>query len=151
MADDTLLTLTADIVSAHVSNNSVSNNDLPILVQNVYGALSGLGEQQQEAASPAKRAPIVSPRVAIKPDAITCLVCGARQKMLKRHISTAHQMTPADYRAEFSLKSDYPMVAPDYAKQRRSLALSIGLGQKRAKPATPAKRGRKPKAAATEG
>ncbi len=141
MPDETLLALTADIVSAHVSNNSVSTSDLPTLIQNVHAALNGLGAASPAGSGPAKREPIVSPRSALKPDAITCLVCGSKQKMLKRHIRVAHDMEPADYRAEFDLKKDYPMVAANYAETRRALAVSIGLGRKKGEPAP--KRGRK--------
>ena len=128
-AEDTLLTLTADIVAAHVSNNSVAVNDLPNLIQNVHGALSGISHM---AAAPEPRPePKVSIRSSVKSDAIACLECGKRQKMLKRHLMTNHQMTPADYRQKWGLSSDYPMVAPNYAEQRRTLAKSIGLGTKR--------------------
>ena len=123
-----LLQLTADIVAAHVSNNNVAVNDLPVLVRQVHDALSGLGAPEEEA--PAKRQPMVSPRSAIKPDSITCLVCGAKAKMLKRHLGNAHGMTPSQYRDEFGLRSDYPMVAPNYAEQRSQLAKKIGLGRK---------------------
>lgn len=128
-AEDMLLTLTADIVAAHVSNNSVAVNDLPNLIQNVHTALSGIS-----AAAPAaeeKPQPAVSVRSSVKPDTITCLECGQKQKMLKRHLSTAHGQTPAEYRQRFGLAADYPMVAPNYAEQRRTLAKSIGLGTKR--------------------
>jgi predicted transcriptional regulator len=128
-ADDMLLTLTADIVAAHVSNNSVAVNDLPNLIQNVHSALSAIS---QSAAAPEPRAePKVSIRSSIKPDAIACLECGKKQKMLKRHLMTNHQMTPAEYRQKWGLSPDYPMVAPNYAEQRRTLAKSIGLGTKR--------------------
>lgn len=127
--DDTLLTLTADIVAAHVSNNSVAVNDLPNLIQNVHTALSGISASAPAAEE--KPQPAVSVRSSIKPDYITCLECGQKQKMLKRHLSTAHGQSPADYRARFGLANDYPMVAPNYAEQRRTLAKSIGLGTKR--------------------
>ena len=127
--EDTLLTLTADIVAAHVSNNSVAVNDLPNLIQNVHSALSGISDRAT--APEAKLEPKVSIRSSVKPDAIACLECGKRQKMLKRHLMTNHQMTPADYRQKWSLSPDYPMVAPNYAEQRRTLAKSIGLGTKR--------------------
>jgi predicted transcriptional regulator len=127
-AEDTLLTLTADIVAAHVSNNSVAVNDLPNLIQNVHAALSGITHASAPEARPE---PKVSIRSSVKSDAIACLECGKRQKMLKRHLMTNHQMTPADYRQKWSLSPDYPMVAPDYAEQRRTLAKSIGLGTKR--------------------
>jgi predicted transcriptional regulator len=129
--DDTLLTLTADIVAAHVSNNSVAVNDLPNLISNVHSALIGIsGEQSQPEA---KQEPKVSIRSSVKPDAITCLDCGKKQKMLKRHLMTNHNLTTDEYRQKWSLASDYPMVAPNYAEQRRTLAKSIGLGTKRGK------------------
>lgn len=128
-SEDTLLTLTADIVAAHVSNNSVAVNDLPHLIQNVHQALSGISP----GASPVeeKQEPKVSIRSSVKPDFISCLECGKKQKMLKRHLMTNHEMTPADYRHKWQLSADYPMVAPNYAEQRRTLAKSIGLGTKR--------------------
>ena len=128
-AEDTLLTLTADIVAAHVSNNSVAVNDLPNLIQNVHAALTGISGST--AAPEPKAEPKVSIRSSIKPDAIACLECGKKQKMLKRHLMTNHQMTPAEYRQKWGLSPDYPMVAPNYAEQRRTLAKSIGLGTKR--------------------
>ena len=128
-AEDTLLTLTADIVAAHVSNNSVAVNDLPNLIQNVHQALTSISGSRPAAEE--KPQPAVSVRSSIKPDYITCLECGQKQKMLKRHISTAHNVTPAEYRQRFGLAADYPMVAPNYAEQRRTLAKSIGLGTKR--------------------
>ncbi|WP_328282457.1 MucR family transcriptional regulator [Sphingomonas cremea] len=129
--DDTLITLTADIVAAHVSNNSVAVNDLPQLIQNVHGALSGLSGSG--AAAEAKPEPKVSIRSSIKPDYIVCLEDGKRLKMLKRHLMTHYQMTPDQYRQKWGLAADYPMVAPNYAEQRRMLAKSIGLGTKRRK------------------
>ena len=95
-AEDTLLTLTADIVAAHVSNNSVAVNDLPNLIQNVHQALTGVSANAL--ASEEKQEPKVSIRSSIKPDHISCLECGKKQKMLKRHLMTNHEMTPADYR-----------------------------------------------------
>jgi len=134
---DTLITLTADIVAAHVSNNSVAVNDLPQLISNVFGALSGLTGATP--APEAKQEPAVSVRSSIKPDYIVCLEDGKKLKMLKRHLMTHYQMTPDQYRAKWGLNSDYPMVAPNYAEQRRTLAKAIGLGTKRRKTA-PAKR-----------
>ena len=128
-SDDTLLTLTADIVAAHVSNNMVAVNDLPNLIQNVHGALSGISGRTS---GPEPRPePKVSIRASIKPDYIVCLEDGKKQKMLKRHLMTNHNMTPDDYRKKWGLPADYPMVAPNYAEQRRTLAKSIGLGTKR--------------------
>ena len=134
--EDTLLTLTADIVAAHVSNNSVAVNDLPNLIQNVHAALTEISGNRS--APEAKPEPKVSVRASIKPDYIVCLEDGKKQKMLKRHLMTNHGMTPDEYRQKWGLASDYPMVAPNYAEQRRTLAKSIGLGTKRRKP-----RGRK--------
>jgi predicted transcriptional regulator len=130
-AEDTLLTLTADIVAAHVSNNSVAVNDLPNLIQNVHGALMGISSTGS--APEAKPEPKVSIRSSIKPDYIVCLEDGKKQKMLKRHLMTNHGMTPDEYRQKWGLTADYPMVAPNYAEQRRTLAKSIGLGTKRRK------------------
>lgn len=126
---ETLITLTADIVAAHVSNNSVSVNDLPQLIQNVHGALSGLGGQAPE--PEVKLEPKVSIRASVKPDYLVCLEDGKKLKMLKRHLMTHYNMTPDQYRQKWGLAADYPMVAPNYAEQRRTLAKSIGLGTKR--------------------
>lgn len=136
-AEDTLLTLTADIVAAHVSNNSVAVNDLPNLIQNVHSALMGISSSAT--AAEAKPEPKVSIRSSVKPDYIVCLEDGKKQKMLKRHLMTNHGLTPDEYRQKWGLPADYPMVAPNYAEQRRTLAKSIGLGTKRRRTA----RGRK--------
>jgi predicted transcriptional regulator len=130
-AEDTLLTLTADIVAAHVSNNSVAVNDLPNLIQNVHSALSSISSNGS--APEPKPEPKVSIRSSVKPDYIVCLEDGKKQKMLKRHLMTNHGMTPDEYRQKWGLAGDYPMVAPNYAEQRRTLAKSIGLGTKRRK------------------
>ena len=146
---ETLITLTSDIVAAHVSNNNVAVEDVPSLISNVYGALAGLG-----AAAPAPEPmpePAVSIRASIKPDYIVCLEDGKKLKMLKRHLMTHYNMTPDQYRTRWNLPADYPMVAPNYAEKRRELAKKIGLGRKPgtkmpkkvASPdAPPAKRGR---------
>ncbi|WP_016744673.1 MucR family transcriptional regulator [Rhizorhabdus wittichii] len=126
---ETLIALTADIVSAHVSNNSVAVSDLPLLIQNVHNALASLGDEVAE--PEVKQEPAVSIRASIKPDYIVCLEDGKKLKMLKRHLMTHYQMTPEQYRAKWTLPADYPMVAPNYAEQRRSLAKKIGLGTKR--------------------
>ena len=130
-AEDMLLTLTADIVAAHVSNNSVAVNDLPNLSQNVHAALSTISGAS--AAPEPKPEPKVSIRSSIKPDYIVCLEDGKKLKMLKRHLMTHYNMTPDQYRQKWGLSGDYPMVAPNYAEQRRTLAKSIGLGTKRRK------------------
>jgi len=136
-SDDMLITLTADIVAAHVSNNSVAVNDLPQLIQNVHGALAGLsGAGAAAEAKPEPKGPI---RSSSKPEFIVCLEDGKKLKMLKRHLMTHYQMTPDQYRQKWGLPADYPMVAPNYAEQRRMLAKSIGLGTKRRKTARKAK------------
>lgn len=136
-AGDQLITLTADIVAAHVSNNSVAVNDLPQLIGNVHGALRNLSVAVQIEAKPEPKVPI---RSSIKPDYIVCLEDGKKLKMLKRHLMTHYQMTPDQYRDKWGLARDYPMVAPNYAEQRRVLAKSIGLGTKKRKSRTAAKR-----------
>jgi predicted transcriptional regulator len=129
---ETMITLTADIVAAHVSNNSVAVNDLPTLISNVHGALVGLTGPAPVVPEP-KQEPAVSIRASIKPDYVVCLEDGKKLKMLKRHLMTHYNMTPDQYRAKWGLPNDYPMVAPNYAEQRRTLAKSIGLGTKRRK------------------
>lgn len=125
--NEMLITLTADIVAAHVSNNSVSVADLPALITNVHGALAGLGEPAPVTATPLE--PAVPVRSSVKRDYIVCLEDGKKLKMLKRHLMTHYGMTPDDYRAKWGLAADYPMVAPAYAEQRRDLAKAIGLGR----------------------
>lgn len=129
--NEILITLTADIVAAHVSNNSVAVSDLPQLIANVHGALSGLGESAPVVEP--RQEPAVSVRSSIKPDYIICLEDGKKLKMLKRHLMTHYQMTPEDYRTKWNLPADYPMVAPNYAEQRRTLAKKIGLGTSRSR------------------
>jgi len=151
MADEALLTLTADIVSAHLSNNTVAAGDVPTLISHVHGALSGLGKPIDQPVL--TKEPAVSIRSSVKPDYIVCLEDGTKLKMLKRHLMTHHNMTAADYKAKWKLPSDYPTVAPNYAEQRKELALKVGLGRKPKVKAAPApveaakpKLTRKPKA-----
>jgi len=125
---ETLITLTSDIVAAHVSNNNVNGDELPALITNVYGALAGLGSSP--APVEVRPEPAVSVRASIKPDYIVCLEDGKKLKMLKRHLMTHYQMTPEQYRQRWNLPADYPMVAPNYAEKRRELAKKIGLGRK---------------------
>ncbi len=124
---ETLVTLTADIVAAHVSHNVVAVSDLPLLIQTVHGALTGLGETAEPEV---EQKPAVSIRASVKPDYIVCLEDGRKLKMLRRHLMTRYGMTPDDYRAKWNLPADYPMVAPNYAEQRSALAKKIGLGTK---------------------
>jgi predicted transcriptional regulator len=122
-----LITLTADIVAAHVSNNSVAVSDVSNLISNVHAALSGIsGPAVVEEIALEPAVPI---RNSIKRDYIVCLDDGKKLKMLKRHLMTHYGMTPDDYRAKWGLPADYPMVAPAYAEQRRELAKAIGLGR----------------------
>jgi len=140
---ETLITLTSDIVAAHVSNNDVAVTDLPGLITNVYGALASLGEKV-EVEEP-KPQPAVAIRNSIKPDYIVCLEDGKKLKMLKRYLRTNFDMTPEEYRARWGLAADYPMVAPNYAEKRRDLAKKIGLGRKPGTTVTPkARRPKKP-------
>ena len=124
--NEMLITLTADIVAAHVSNNSVAVSDLPLLIGNVHNALSGLSGGTTVAPAPEPAVPV---RSSVKKDYIVCLEDGKKLKMLKRHLMTHYGMTPDDYRAKWGLPADYPMVAPAYAETRRVLAKAIGLGR----------------------
>jgi predicted transcriptional regulator len=121
--------LTAYIVTAYVAaKNGLAQRDLPTLISRVSDALKALGEP--ESPTPAPQEPAVPVRASVKPDAITCLECGKPFKSLKRHIRTEHQIEPNEYRAKWSLKQDYPMVAPNYAESRSNLAKQFGLGRK---------------------
>jgi predicted transcriptional regulator len=143
-----LLELAADIVAAHVGNNTVAIDEVGNLVRQVYQALSDVGGASGETVAEEK--PAVSVRSSVKPDHLVCLVCGSHQKALRRHIGSAHGLAPDEYRARFNLPASYPMVAADYTERRREIARSIGLGRSRgprpapeaAPEAAPAKRGR---------
>jgi predicted transcriptional regulator len=124
-----LLSLTADIVAAHVSNNRVATNEVSDLIGQVHAALSGLTEPKK--ADEPEPQPAVPVRSSIKHDYIVCLEDGKKLKMLKRYLRTNYNMTPEEYRAKWKLPRDYPMVAPAYAEQRRGLARAIGLGRKK--------------------
>jgi len=126
-ANANVLGLTAQIVSAHVSNNSVSPDALPSLIQEVYRTLAGVG---RDAGEPERPQPAVPVKKSVFADYIICLEDGKKLKMLKRHLKTAYNMTPEQYRDRWGLPPDYPMVAPNYAKHRSSLAKKIGLGTK---------------------
>ncbi len=143
-----LLGLTVDIVAAHVANNRVATNEVAELISQVHSALADLAQPKQTAQpSPEPAVPV---RSSVKHDYIVCLEDGKKLKMLRRYLRTNYNMTPDEYRAKWGLARDYPMVAPAYAEQRRGLAQKIGLGRKRAEPASaPAPRGRKPAAAKT--
>ncbi len=126
-----LKTLTADIVAAYVGNNPVPASNLPTLIAEVYQALSGTDQTTESEDEPVELKPAVSVRRSITPDHLICLEDGKKFKSLKRHLRTAFDMTPEDYRAKWGLPADYPMVAPNYAKVRSDMAKRIGLGQKR--------------------
>ena len=125
-----LLELTTEIVAAHAGNNTVALSDLPQLIQDVYKTLSEIGTTP---AAPERPNPAVPIKRSVNPDFIVCLEDGKKLKMLKRHLKTAYDMTPEEYRERWGLPADYPMVAPNYAKHRSSLAKKIGLGTKRGK------------------
>lgn len=120
---------TVSIVSAFLSNNITPASDVPSLIRNVHEAITAL-DAPKEIPVEIKREPAVSIRASVKPDAITCLECGSKHKMLKRHLLSAHEMTPDEYRARWNLPGDYPLVAPHYSAKRAELAKQIGLGRK---------------------
>jgi len=122
-----VLELTSQIVSAHVSNNSVAPDALPSLIQAVYRSLATVGEAD---AAPAALVPAVPIKKSVFPDYIVCLEDGKKLTMLKRHLRTSYGMTPEQYRTKWSLPSDYPMVAPRYSERRSTLAKETGLGRK---------------------
>jgi predicted transcriptional regulator len=129
-----VLGLTAQIVSAHVSNNAVAPDALPSLIQEVYRTLSGVGK---ELVQPERPQPAVPIKKSVFADHIVCLEDGRKLKMLKRHLRTAYNMSPEEYRKRWGLPTEYPMVAPNYAKHRSALAREIGLGTRRRTPAEP--------------
>jgi predicted transcriptional regulator len=123
-----VIEMTADIVSAFVSNNSVPAAELPALIQSVHRALSGVSITPEVVES-APREPAVPVKKSVHPDFIVCLEDGRKFKSLKRHLRTKYNMSPEEYRAKWALPKDYPMVAPNYAKARSDLAKQMGLGQ----------------------
>ena len=154
---ETLITLTSDIVAAHVSNNNVPVEQVSALISSVFDALSGLGAKPVAVEAP--REPAVSIRASVKPDHVTCLECGRQMKMLKRHLSADHGLSVDEYRQRWGLSANHPLVAPNYAATRADLAKKIGLGRggrggrkaAPAKGATPATPEAKAKAAAKPG
>jgi predicted transcriptional regulator len=128
MADEELLRMTADVVAAYVSNNTLPTAQLAEVINSVYHSLKGLeGPVPELAPEPAK--PAVPIRKSITPDYLICLEDGKKLKMLKRHLRSTYNMTPDEYRARWGLPPDYPMVAPNYAEQRSAFAKKIGLGR----------------------
>jgi len=126
---DSVLSLAAQIVAAHVANNRVDPADLPKLINDVHRALANAG---QSTAEPPRAEPAVDIKRSVRNDHIVCLECGKHFSMLKRHLNSDHQLTPQEYRQKWGLPTTYPVVAPDYAKTRSTLAKKIGLGRKAA-------------------
>src|SRR6516225_1877282 len=128
VAPEELLRMTADVVAAYVSNNTLPTAQLAEVINAVYGSLKGLeGQVMEPPAEPAK--PAVPIRKSITPDYLICLEDGKKLKMLKRHLRSTYNMTPDEYRTRWGLAPDYPMVAPNYAEQRSAFAKKIGLGR----------------------
>jgi predicted transcriptional regulator len=130
LVEANLIDLTADIVSAYVSNNTVASTDLPGLINEVYGALQKTAAASNEP-EPEPLKPAVPVKKSVMPDYIICLEDGKKFKSLKRHLRTHYNMTPEEYRDKWDLAADYPMVAPNYAAARSELAKKMGLGQQR--------------------
>ncbi len=128
LSSSALLRMTADMVVAYVGNNPLPVSGLTSVIHTVHGSLIALNGA--EPSSPEPQRPAVSIRRSVQPDHLVCLENGKKLKMLKRHLRTTYGMTPEDYRAKWGLAPDYPMVAPDYAKQRSEFAKKIGLGRK---------------------
>jgi predicted transcriptional regulator len=122
-----LLKLTAEIVAAHVSNNTLPSAELPQLIAQVHASLSDTGKVSSTEERPAPAVPV---KKSVMPDYIVCLEDGKKLKMLKRHLKTSYDLTPEQYRERWGLPADYPMVAPNYAKRRSALAKEIGLGKR---------------------
>ena len=133
MSEPNEKTLVAQILSSYLSNNTVAAADLPSVIDSVKRAFVGSGEAVPTIPSDSVTKtwqPAVPVKKSVTPEAVICLCCGRRLKSLRRHLQTAHQLSPREYRATFGLKSDYPIVAPNYAAQRSDLAKSLGLGRK---------------------
>jgi predicted transcriptional regulator len=138
--------LVAQILSSYLSNNTVAPVDLPSVIETVKKAFGGSAETISTPPSDSATKtwqPAVPVKKSVTPDAVICLCCGQRFKTLRRHLQTNHQLNPREYRAAFELKSDYPLVAPNYAARRSDLAKSLGLGRKVGARAAPKKRGAK--------
>lgn len=128
-----MLSLTSNIVSAHVSNNAVPTADLPSLIQQVYGTLTSVKDGQGGSGLSGNLVPAVAIKKSVTPDYIICLEDGKKLKMLKRHLKAVYNMSLQEYRSKWRLPADYPTVAPNYAKKRSSLAKNIGLGNRKRK------------------
>lgn len=131
MGHDDLLDLTTHVVAAHVASNQVAVKDLPKLIASVHRAMTRLGRPATPA--PVKPEPAVAIRASVRPDAITCLECGKKYRMIRRHLLNEHRMTTEAYRAKWKLSPTYPMTAPSYSSQRADLARQHGLGRRAAR------------------
>ena len=129
LSRDELLRMTTQVVSAYVGNNQVPESQISDVIQSIYDSLEGLGSGEKS--SQTKQKPAVPIKRSITPDHIVCLEDGKKLKMLKRYLRTAHKLTPEEYRTKWGLPADYPMVAPNYAKQRSAFAKEIGLGKRK--------------------
>ena len=129
LSQNELLSLTTEIVASHLSNNTVAVSDIPQLIKLVFATLATQGVEEEKE-QPEKLMPAVPVKKSVMPEYIICLEDGKKLKMLKRHLKTRYNMTPEEYRKRWGLADDYPMVAPNYAEQRSSLAKKIGLGTK---------------------
>ena len=146
MAESDEKSLVAQILSSYLSNNTVAPGDLPSVIESVRRAFTGNAETASAPNSESRSKswePAVPVKKSVSPEAITCLVCGGKFKSLKRHLQSAHELTPGEYREGFKLKGDYPIVAPAYAAQRSELAKSLGLGRKVGAKAVAKKSGRR--------
>lgn len=149
--EDQLIELTADIVAAHLSNNQVAANDVGNLVRQVHEALGRLNTPVNLTSG--GKTPAVSVKASVKREYIVCMECGKKQRTLKRHLQTAHGMTPDQYRTDYGLPASYPLIAAEYSEKRRGLANAIGLGRRKSsdQPAVATKRAPKKHRAATAG
>ena len=141
-----LAQLTAEIVSAYVSNNGIASSELGGLISAVAGQLGKIGAEPEQPAEEQPE-PAISVRRSVRPDHLVCLVCGKPKKTLKRHLAVQHDLSPAEYRKRFGLKPDYPMTAPNYTQQRREVAFATGLRRLE----SPARRGKKARPAVAGG
>jgi predicted transcriptional regulator len=131
ISEEEMLRMTASVVSAYVGNNSLPPTQIPDVIKTVYGSLTGLKKGAGKADLPKPAVPV---RRSVTPDYIVCLEDGRKLKMLKRHLRTTYNMTIDEYRNKWGLPLDYPVVAPNYARQRSAFAKRIGLGRRSARP-----------------
>lgn len=125
-----LLKMTVDVVVAQISNNPSQGSDVPDLIGKVHAALVGLGGPAADAVDETKAVPIMDPRKAVKPDGITCLICGKKSQILKPHLRAMHGLDPNEYRMKFDLPSSYPMASKKYVDAARERAVKLGLGER---------------------